>query len=152
LSLTNVSGWEGANETRRKSALAEAYARLIAIPMSYGVDPSEGNSDWFNKDLQTLAGYSNEISRDMWVEIEVADFVTFPSRFRRALALAQLLEANELLQGDTVLDRFRAGIVRETIGESSMQLSAGRLDYGISIPALKALTGYISFQMRIARA
>jgi hypothetical protein len=142
LESANVAGWASADETRRRAALSEAYRRVTSIPMQYGLRDTEGHMDHYGLSY---------ISREMWREIDQEDFRTFPSHFRRALARAQFAEANELLAGDVIGDRRRAGILSETIGESSLRLNGAQVDYGVSRTALAALTGYIHFNMRINR-
>jgi hypothetical protein len=143
MDTANIVGWASADETRRRAALSEAFRRLISVPMRYGVRDADGHMDV--RDLSYIA-------RDVWLEITADTYATFPSHFKRALCRAQFLEANELLAGDVVGDRRRAGILSETIGESSMQLNAAQVDYGVSRAAMQALTGYIDFNMRLVRS
>lgn len=143
LETSSVSGWNSSDETRRRAALAEAYRRITSIPMRYGIRDVDGFID------QNELLY---IERDMWLQIGVDAYTLFPTHFKRALRMAQFVEANELLQGDQIGLKHRAGIISETIGESSVTLRADRVNYGLSILALSVLTGYINFDMRIARS
>lgn len=153
LDTPNNSGWKAASEDQRLAALVEAFRRLTQIPMKYPTYQSGG----FMADYDTVAprdiAEETIIERDQWDEItqDIYD-AKFPAHFKKALRRAQFIEANELLQGDNVAKKHRAGIVTETIGESSVTLRAGRVDYGVSSETLKALVGYIHFNMRIRRA
>jgi hypothetical protein len=150
IDIPNVTGWTTASEDQKKAALVEAYRRLTAIPMKYLLAPLDtfGWNTLSPRDIET----EQVITRSMWGELTADDYAEFPTHFKKVLRRAQILEANELLQGDTVLKKHRAGIVSETIGESSVTLRDGKVDYGISSQAMSALAGYIYFNARIARA
>jgi len=140
----NTSGWIVADEDKRHAALIEAYNRLTQIPMKFSFrDPDTGR---LRVEEETV------IMRDQWPEVTAEDWAEFPTHFKKALRAAQFAEANELLQGDNTARKHRAGIVTETIGESSVTLRAGKIDYGVSSPTLAHLTGYIYFSVRIARS
>ena len=145
LSLTTASSqaWLSADEVRQRAALSEAFRRLTNIPMRYSFRDDLGN---------LLISEEKLIERDQWSGINKDAFDAFPAHFKRALRQAQFLEANEILQGDAVASRHRSGIISETIGESSVTLRAGRIDWGIGSLTMNALAGYIYFNMRIARA
>lgn len=147
------TGWSTASEDQRKAALVEAYRRLTNIPMKYQLLSTTERSG-VNYDRLGANDYASErrIARDQWAEITAELFADLPRHFRKALRAAQFAEADELLTGDNVGKKHRAGIVSETIGESSVTLRPGRVDYGISSRSLAALTGYIDFNMRITRA
>lgn len=142
--FVNFSGWTTASDERKRAALVEAYRRICAIPMRYTLRDDAGN---------VLEATERRILRADWLDID-ADYFRqdFPSHFQRALRLAQIIEANEMLSGDSVLRKQRAGVVSETIGESSVTLQASKVDLGLSNATLQALAGYIWFNNRIARA
>jgi len=142
LDRANLNGWRVADEQKRYAALIEAFNRLTHLPMRF--------TDTLDQDH--IVEEDHIILRQDWSEISAEEFLIFPDHFRKALRNAQLTEANELLQGDTLARKHRAGIVTETIGESSVTLRKGQIDYGVSNQTLSHLTGYIYFNMRIARA
>lgn len=139
----NTSGWNVADDEKRQAALIEAFGRITSIPMKYALRDADG---------RLVIEEETVISRDQWTEYTADDFAEFPTHFKKALRAAQFAEANELLQGDAAGRKHRAGIITETIGESSVTLRAGKIDYGISQAALAHLTGYIHFNVRIARS
>lgn len=145
--MPNLSGWSGADEDRRYAALIDAFNRLTRIPMRFR-NPDPGRELTVEQ-----AMYSEEtiISRDAWPSVTEQEFHTWPAHFRKALRQAQLAEANELLEGDAISRRHRAGIISETIGESSMTLKGNMVDMGISKQALSYLSGHIYYNFRIAR-
>lgn len=146
--MVDTTGWAVADEERRHAALAEAFNRLTQIPMRFStMSPEDRRRDPYGFHSDEVV-----IARSEWAHLTAEEFLEFPDHFRKALRLAQVTEANELLQGDTTQRKYRSGIVSETIGESSVTLRGGRLDYGVSSQTLKHLAGYIFFSMRIARA
>jgi hypothetical protein len=146
--VPNLSGWRAAGDDERHAALIEAYNRLTRIPMRFRVvDPAADvplESDIYAEETIIL--------RSAWIDISVEEFNAWPLFFRRSLRQAQLIEANELLEGDDVTKRVRAGIISETIGESSVTLRAGHVDFGLSRPTLSCLAGLIYYNHRIVRA
>lgn len=141
LDQVNFAGWAVATEPRRKAALVEAFRRLTLIPMRY----------WFRDIDNRKVLPELVIERDMWQEMTADDFQGLPSHFRRALRAAQLVEANEILQGDGVSEKMRQGIIREKIGESMIQFNRNSADYGVSANTMRVLSGYIHYDYRIVR-
>lgn len=141
MDFVSLPGWALADEDRRRSALVDAFRRLTAIPMRYWLRDEKGN--------RLEPEYI--IYRDMWPTITLEMFRAFPLHFRSVLRRAQMVEANELLQGDTLGKKQRQGVISETIGESSMTLKGNAVDYGVSSDTLKILTGYIYFNIGLAR-
>lgn len=152
LDVPNITGWTNASEEQRKAALVEAYRRLVRIPMKFPTYGERINWSGYDKIFDRDIRSETIITRDGWEEVTKDLYGEFPSSFKRALRRAQFLEASELLQGDNAGQKHRAGIVTETIGESSVTLRAGRVDYGVSSQTLHALTGFIHFNMRTIRA
>lgn len=152
LDIPNTTAWNNASEDQRKAALVEAYRRLTNIPMKFPTYGAQKNWDGYNKLIDRDLESETIISRDGWSDVTPDLYAEFPTAFKKALRRAQFFEANELLQGDGIGQKHRAGIVTETIGESSVTLRAGRIDFGVSSQTLQALTGYIYFNMRIKRA
>jgi hypothetical protein len=153
LDMPNATGWKVASEDQKLAALTESFRRLTQIPMKF---PTYGPGNVYS-DYNTIAPRDlleeTIIQRDQWGELTIDEYETkFPAHFKKALRRAQFIEANELLQGDNVTQKHRSGIVTETIGESSITLRAGRVDYGVASQTLQALVGYIYFNMRIVRA
>lgn len=141
--FVNSTSWDLASENDRKTALIEAFGRLTQIPMKWSPRDDEG---------KIIEGCENVIERDTWSEMDFDAFASWPTHFKKALRKAQFTEANELLQGDVFARKRRQGVKSETIGESTIDLSENVVDYGISSDTLSALTGYIYFNMTIARA
>ena len=143
IDYVNLTAWAASDEVRRRAALVEAYRRLIQIPMKYL--PVDINQN-------TLSDIETSISRQKWLQMTLVEYNALPEHFRRALRTAQVLEANEILSGDAISRKHRAGVITETIGESSVTLNMATADYGLSRPALAVLVGYLDTSIQIARA
>ncbi len=158
LETPNATGWNVASEPQKLAALTEAYRRLTLIPMRFAVyrEGAGSFSNGWRADWNSIAPRElmseRVIERDVWHEVTLDQFNDFPIAFKKALRRAQFIEANEILQGDAVSKKHRAGIVTETIGESSVTLRAGAVDFGIASETMKALVGYVFFNNRIRRA
>lgn len=151
LEMTSASGWSIATQERRIAALAESYKRLTSIAMRFNRYGDLTSLHSFN----TIAQAAPEeviLTREVWATVTAEDFEAFPADFKNALRRAQLIDANEILQGDTIAKKHRAGIASETVGESSVTLRGGRIEYGLSSEALRVLSGYIYNNVRVARA
>lgn len=147
--MPNLAGWTSAGENQRYAALIEAFNRLTRIPMKYGdeellatVSPRD----------RLLVRQETVITREAWTTLTAAEFSKFPPTFRKALRYAQLIEANEIIEGDEFGKRRREGVISETVGESSVMLRGGYIDYGVSSLTLKALTGFLFFNYRVVRS
>lgn len=146
--VANLSGWTSATEEQRYAALIEAYNRLTRIPMRFDLKRTTDRLDYINDPL-----YRTEviIGRDVWHEAGEDEFLSWPESFRKTLRMAQLVEANEILEGDEFGKRRRAGVLSETIGESSVTLSSNRLDVGVAPATLKILSGHVYYDFRVVR-
>lgn len=143
--MLHLNGWAGADEDQRYAAMISAFHRLIRIPMRYTLgtpgEPYAGDQ-WREEHF---------ISAGAWTEIDEAMFMAMPRYFRDRLRRAQLVEASEILEDDTINRRHRQGIISETVGESSIMLRGGRIDLGISARSLEHLVGHIHYNNRIDR-
>jgi hypothetical protein len=162
LDIPNLVGWRGADVDDRSAALINAYHRLTRIPMVFRTDKTTVRyvDDRFTtpeyhwtKDLL----WSGEnpprlvIPAPAWASITPEQFMSFPADFRTKLRMAQVAEANEILENDVTDRRHRQGIISESVGESTIMLRGGRLNLGVSSSALEYLSGHVYYQFKVAR-
>ena len=84
--------------------------------------------------------------------LKEADFKKWPKDFQNALRRAQLYEADQILKGDPVGDKRRAGVVSETIGEAKMFFNARPpLRLALCVQAMETLSPYLHSSRRIGR-
>lgn len=142
--LADIPGLDalaGAEATIRQAALIEAHTRITKIPVQAA--PYEM--------LCPVPVYD----RHTWPDVSAETFRAFNGPFKKALMRAQLHEANQMLTGDPMREKRRAGILSETIGESSVTFQSGGLALAsnavTSSDALAELSGYIVRRAVITR-
>ena len=144
--VPNLTGWETASDEQRTAALINAFTRMTRIPMRFST-PNDLRENWqMGEEVDTV------ILASAWKEITAAEFLSYPIDFRKAVRIAQVIEANEILANNPMSARHRAGIISETVGESSVMLRGGRLELGVSSETLRYLTGFVYYDHRIWRA
>lgn len=97
--------------------LANAYDRINNLSFSYDAIQASTPSP-LTYDAQTLS------------DLSTGAFNALNARFLEAVKKAQIVEANSLVEYSPVSEKIRAGIISETIGESSMFFSQKNLDRG----------------------
>lgn len=95
--------YDALTEELKAVALEEAFNRINRLQFTVGTDVN-GDPIVYNE-LTTLT---------------VPTFIALDSNFLSDLRKAQITEANSIVQNSPVKDKIRAGIISETIGESSM--------------------------------
>lgn len=141
--LLNAAGWSNASEQRQIAALIQAYRNITRMSLEYTPLDKDGKYEY---------GHEETIEHLDWHQMREAEFEDLPSDFREALIRAQLLEANELLQGNVYEERLRSGVRSETIGESSVTFNTSVRQFSVSRSALQVLGPYIVRGVRLARA
>ncbi|QIG69076.1 hypothetical protein EVB78_043 [Rhizobium phage RHph_N1_15] len=150
-----LTAWAAAADDKKIAALINAYTRLSRVQLRYlkerpeaevatSVRPYDPTSERDSCDVVIKPG-------DWGTRFNKVDFLAMPYDFRKAVRTAQLIEANEVLTDNPFEARHRAGVISETVGESSIMLRGGKLELGVSIDALRALTGFVYYNVRLAR-
>lgn len=145
--MINLSGWANADQDQRCVALIEAFNRFTRIPMRF----RSAAMDAGKYEPTDLYAPETIITRSAWPTVTTDEFLSWPPYFRIALRRAQVVEANAQLEGDVIGAKRRAGIISETVGESSMMLRGGYLDLGVSTEAMRYLAGHVYYNHRIVR-
>lgn len=144
--MPRMSGWSIADDQSKMASLIEAHDRLTRI--GYRVQTSYATSM-----SRLKLGEADVISPLAWPEMTVDEYIGLPARFRRALRRAQIAEADVVLNGDVIAGRRRAGLMSESIGESSMMFRPGKpLNFGVSEQALAYLSGFVDIRVGLGRA
>lgn len=151
MGIVNLAGWASATDDAKITALKEAYSNIISMVYAYSVDTSKYRSRFdYALDFDIFGG-QRVISPADWLVMKAADFQEMPLEFRAALMKAQILEANELLEGGVVSQKIRSGITSETIGESSITLNGNMLRTSVARSTLAVLGPYIYNRTVVAR-
>lgn len=146
--LVTLDGWDSASQADRVAALTFAHSNLCQMTYRFREGANQSRLGWEPGNPFGLWTYVYDIQL-----ADEAEWNQYTREFKTALQRAQLAEADVLLKGDPVGEKRRAGIISETIGESSMffrQVPEVRL--AVSREALTHLKGYVFRESRIARA
>jgi hypothetical protein len=145
--LASLDAWQHKSRDERCQAMIEAFHRLMTMTFS----PWKHN-DIYKETVADDAPWSRRSNVIKLTDYTQAEFERLNPNFLEALRRAQIVEADVILEGDIVGDKRRAGLLSETIGESSAMFRPGKpLDMGVSAQALRQLKGYISYSVRIGR-
>lgn len=140
LSVPGTTAWSTASEDQRIAAMIEARLRICSFSfqdISLGQSYIEGSTS------------IGDLSR-----LPPKEFKRLSTRFQKALQLAQIAEAEEVLGGgDQSTLLRRNGLTSQTIGETQETYrSTAPVDMSLSKTALRHLGRYISLNKRIGRA
>lgn len=139
--IVNATAFNEESPARQAAALIEAYDRIVNLPMTYSIKLGQQISH-------------HRLTNESWEEMSAETFDTqLPTRLRRALRQAQIVEADEILQGNILARKHASGIQSETIGESSVTLRAGTFGHaGLSSFTKQILAPFLDTTIRIGRA
>lgn len=146
--MPRLDGWDAATEAERVAALVTAYRSLCRLTYRYRNHEAilQSRLTWGDPNFD---GYIYIVDIETLTDEEWAQV---PDKVREAIQRAQMAEADTLLRGDPVGDKRRAGIISETVGESSMFFrQTPEVRMSVSKEALEYLSGYIYRDTRIAR-
>lgn len=137
--MVNVNPFLLASKNDQVAALIEAFTRLTKLTYVIRYGDEIGDSS------RILISEPHRITPDMWEVMDLDLFNEYPQMFIKALQKAQVCEANILLKGDRIGERRRAGLLSESIGESSMMFKTGvrPLDLSVSRETYNYLTGFV---------
>lgn len=150
--LPRLDGWDASGDEARIAALTIAHTSMCGLRYRYRVG-LEGQTR-----IADLYGVYTDGYGRIWVNVldignvKSWEWADYPNDFKTALRRAQVVEADNLLRGDPIGDKRRAGIISESIGESKMFLrSVPDVQLPISREALTHLRGYLTYAIRIGR-
>lgn len=145
-SMELLDTWSMNTEAQKVPALIQAFERLCKI--RYRI-PYEDGRDFAGYNLNGWSGSEQII--DNIANYSADEFTTLDPDFIKALRRAQLTEAWIILDGDPLGDHRRAGVMSQTVGESSQFFRPAKpIESVVSKQAMRCLTGYINTTM-IAR-
>jgi hypothetical protein len=144
--MPSLEGWDAASEDERLAALVTAHKSLCRLTLRYKRQTSMSRVTW-GEDEGSGYTYVYELDRLLDSEWDEIDPLV-----KTALQRAQMREADTLLRGDPVADRRRAGIISETVGESSMFFrQVPEVRGAVSREAMEEIGRYVVRSTRIAR-
>lgn len=154
-SMPNLAGWESADADAKIAAMVEARLNICRINFAL----LDSNARWGQNSLNYVpeGTYKVDTIRNNLLfygldSLTQEQYLKLPERFRNALKLAQVAEADMLLGGDDLLQKRQAGIVEDSTGESTQRFRTGKvLTQSVCSRAMRYLSPYISYSMRLGR-
>ena len=126
--VPNMNAWDVASDDHRQAALIDAYRAICQLQ--------------FVSDFQPAA----------LPDLTESQFLLMDVRFRNAVSLAQVVEADARLGGTDVSNLRREGLMSATVGEVSQMFRPSKpLALPVSHRTLQILAGFISWSGRISR-
>lgn len=157
--IPHLSNMADATEDQIVIALQEAHDRLMGLRFRLSYSTRQENVGYVSEvawrpraitDDDPLETSSYRFKLD---EVTEEDFKTLPEKFRKALAKAQVYEAdNVMAPTDSIEERRRKGVILETINEVKMMFSGTvPVNQKISREAMRVLAPFLDTTVRIRR-
>lgn len=138
--IPNIGGWVAADEKEQIVALIEARRSICRLK-------------FYLVGLASVNARAGGVAEYDLQDLTATEFASLDENFKSALRLAQVVEADAILGGDSVNARRQEGMVLETIGEvKQMFRSSKPLELPVCRRALGYLSRYISFSKGVGRA
>lgn len=154
LEIPNLVGWDSALYKDKIAALVDARTRLCQLNYSL-LSANAWAQDSLNyipegTRIVPYPGTFNFTGDITWLSPE--SFAGLPDYFLVALRKAQIAEASFILGGDDSGDKRRSGIVKDVVGESEQTYRSGKiLDLAVSRPAMRYLSRFVSWNLKLTR-
>lgn len=138
--VPNMNAWDVASDDHKQAALIDAYRAICKLRFVYD-----------------LSNDQSRIRDKMWAPSALSDlsesqFLQLDERFRNAVCLAQVIEADARLGGTDVSNLRREGLMSATVGEVSQMFRPSKpLVLPISHRALQVLAGFITWSGHVSR-
>lgn len=160
MDMPKLNNWESTSQSQRISALLEAKQRICRLSFDFG----QVQLDMTKQDYVVQAAgkprcvkvgeifgvYGGSVKLE---DLSVEDFEALPTKFRTALMQAQLAEANDVLEVDSIAERRRQGLILETIGEVKQMFSSIiPAQMAVSSKAMSYLSRYLASGKKIGRS
>lgn len=160
MDMPKLNNWEATSQSQRISALLEAKQRICRLAFDFG----QIQLDMTKQDYVVQAAgkprcvqvggifgvYGGSVKLE---DLSVEDFEALPTKFKTALMKAQLAEANDVLEVDSIAERRRQGLILETIGEVKQMFSSIiPAQMAVSSKAMSYLSRYLVSGKKIGRS
>lgn len=160
MDMPKLNNWESMSQSQRISALLEAKQRICRLAFDFG----QVQLDMTKQDYVVQAAgkprcvqvgeifgvYGGSVKLE---DLSVEDFEALPTKFKTALMQAQLAEANDVLEVDSIAERRRQGLILETIGEVKQMFSSIiPAQMTVSSKAMSYLSRYLASGKKIGRS
>ena len=144
IDMGNLEAWNYSDDRDRKAALIESYRRIGKLRLSPYPDVDD------LPDALDTVFHTGDFR--MNVDVTQTEWDLFPAVFQESVKLAQIAEADIVLNGDPMWDKRSGGVISETIGESSQFFRPAKpLTLPVSARALRYLKGYVIHDVVVVR-
>lgn len=158
MSVPNLAGWSSATDRDKMAALVDARSHIAMLSFSL----LNSNAGWGQDSLNYVAegsyptsyvgGQSLFVLNGNLTQLTPSQYDKLPPRFKAALCLAQVAEADSILGGDPTDALRRDGLLSDAVGETRQTYRAGKpLDMPVCKRALRFLSQFITLSRRIGR-
>ncbi|MDR9847023.1 hypothetical protein [Herbaspirillum huttiense] len=158
MSLIDIPSWQAADDRSQMLALIEARANIVRLSFR----ALNSNVMWGQDSLNFVPEGTRDVNyvgrSDMFnfngsLELLTPDqFKKLPTYLLDALRRAQVVEANEILGGDSIASRRRLGLVQDNVGESRQTFRQSKpLELPVCARAMRYLSRYVSMSLRTVR-
>jgi hypothetical protein len=160
MDISNLTGWNAASDQDKIAAMITARNHICQLNFWL----LNSNTNWGQDNMNYVpegayqTQYASAGANNMFVFngnlglLTPLQYGRLPERFKTALRLAQVAEADSILGGDPVELRRREGLLLESIGEVKQMFRTGKpLDLPVSKRALRYLSAFVTFSKRIGR-
>ena len=156
----HLDNCETANEDEAVVALLEAHDRLMRLryrlPISYFRQENVGYVSevaWRPRAITDDDPFGWGCYRFTLDEVTPEEFAKLPEKFRKALAKAQVIEANAVLEPtDSIEEKRRKGMILETINEVKQMFSSTMpVNTKLTRESMNVLAPYLDTTVRLRR-
>jgi hypothetical protein len=143
INTADLEGWSAASRAEREAALISAWSSFTRIRFDETI--------WEDYEMDRIIDPLFYTGIDV-TEMTAEQFEAMPPKFKNAVRLAHLIEADFLLGGNQVERTRRAGLMSTTVGEASQFFRTVKPYIGpLCDRALRALTPYLARTIRVNR-
>jgi hypothetical protein len=144
----SLAGWNGTEDRdAREKALIESWQRILRLPIGLQFDDTQSI---MVEDAEFTYTYGPFLLKQMRAD----QIQNLHPLMRQQLQLAQLVEADEIMQGDpTRVSNLPAGVAQRKVGDSlDVYRGIKPLDLPVSLRAIRYIERWVRFTARMHRA
>ncbi len=158
MDIPTLVAWHTSTDPQKFSAMIEARRRLCQLNywlLNSNVNWGQDNMNFIPEGAyqSPFAGINNLfIFNGNLSLLTPTQYGFLPIRFKKALAMAQVAEADHIIGGDRIIKNRQEGVIAESVGESKqVYRNVQALRLPVSRQALEYVAQFVTFAKRIGR-
>jgi len=158
MDVPGLSGWDGASDAEKIAALIAARAHICQLNfwlMNSNVNWGQDSLNFVPEGSYTspfAGGKSMFIFNGNISLLTPVMYSRLPDRFKSALRLAQVAEADSILGGDQADAKRLSGLILDEIGETKQMFRTSKpIELPVCKKALRYLSAFVTFSKRLGR-